>query len=135
MAYVNFSRKRRFLENQNRWRYAILVKTKKFRLNVKIKNKSFFWPTRNFSRNDVFWKSKPFNIWNFGKNKKVSFWCDNFENKIRKNTFSSKLVKPGPKWKEMIRRFQKWYQFRLTGAWFISYEWKSKMKYFWESKP
>ena len=55
-----FTRKWCFLENQNRWRYEILKKTKKFRLDVTISRKkkeskkSFFDLRRIFSRKKYF---------------------------------------------------------------------------------
>ena len=87
---ANFQPKNTFFLNQNCWRYEILVKTKKFRLdgtilkNKKNSKKVIFSAYRKLlAEKHVFFKSKPLKIRNFGKNQEVSSWCDDFKKQVK----------------------------------------------------
>ena len=71
------------LSNRNRYKKSVI--TKKLRIDKnrcnekKIKKNIFSAYGKLLAEKHVFLKSKPLKMWNFGRNEKVSSWCDDFK--------------------------------------------------------
>ena len=96
------------LPNRNRYEKTVITKKLRFDKNrCKWSHLSAY--RKLLAKKHVFFKSKPLKIWNFGKNEKVSFWCDDLKKsrRIQKNKHFFDLRK-------IINRKTSFFKFKIV---------------------